>query len=319
MNPPSSSERSLLGFWQPRFWPAWLGIGLLRLLVMLPFRLQVSIGASVGRLMYLSLGDRRRVADVNLRLCFPDLPESERRRLLRMHFSSLGIGLFELGMAWWASDQRVRSLVRLDGIGNLQNALSGGRGALIVSGHFAATELTGRAVQLAVPNLAARYRPNRNPLVDQLLRRGRSRVAPIQIPKDNIRQLLRALKQGAGVWYASDQSYRRQHSVLVPFFGEPAMTNGALTHIARLSGAPVVPYFPRRLPKGRGYEVTLLPALKDFPTTDIGHDARRINALIEERIRLAPEQYYWIHRRFKGRPDQYPDPYRRPAGATAAP
>jgi KDO2-lipid IV(A) lauroyltransferase len=311
MEQPSPTHRSLLRFWQPRFWPVWLAIGLLRLLVLLPFRVQLVIGAGLGRLMYWLMPRRRAVAQVNLALCFPELDPRERRRLLRRHFASLGIGLFELGLAWWASDRRVGSLVRLDGLEHLERALSGGHGALIVSGHFSATELTGRAVRIAVPNLAALYRPVRNPLVDELLRRGRYNAAPVLIPKNSVRQLLRALKRGTAVWYASDQSYRRAHSVLVSFFGEPAMTNASLTHIARLSGAPIVPYFPRRMADGSGYHVTLRPALADFPTDDLARDARRINALLEERIRLAPEQYYWIHRRFKGRPEGFPDPYAR--------
>jgi KDO2-lipid IV(A) lauroyltransferase len=308
MNPPRSNTRPLWAFWQPRYWPIWLGVGLLRLLVLLPFRAQLVLGAGLGQLMHLLLRNRRRIAAINLRLCFPDLGEDERRRLLRRHFASLGIGIFDQGMAWWASDRRVKKLVRIDGIEHLSEALRGGRGAILLSGHFPATELTGRAVKLEVPELAALYRTTRNPLVDELLRRGRRRTAAV-IPKDNMRQLLRTLKQGSAVWYAPDQSYRRQYSVLLPFFGEPAMTNGALTHIARLSGAPVVPYFPRRLADGSGYHATIMPALEGFPTGDLAADARRVSALFEERIRLAPDQYYWVHRRFKGRPEGYPDPY----------
>lgn len=310
MDEPAADRPSLLRFWHPRYWPVWLGIGLLRLLVLLPFRLQLALGTVLGWLLYALLPSRRHVADVNLRICFPECTAAERRRLVRRHFTSLGIAFFDLGMAWWASDRRVQSLVRIDGLENLRDALRGGRGALLLSGHFPATELTGRALRLQVPELAAVYRPSRNPLVDELLRRGRQRTAEV-IPKDSIRQLLRALKRGFGVWYAPDQSYRRQHSVLVPFFGEPAMTNAALSHIVRLSGAPVVPYFPRRLAGGRGYEATILPALEDFPTGDPARDAERVNALFEARIRCAPEQYYWVHRRFKGRPEGFPDPYRR--------
>jgi KDO2-lipid IV(A) lauroyltransferase len=129
------------------------------------------------------------------------------------------------------------------------------------------------------------------------------------IPKESMRQMIRRLSQGVSVWYAPDQSYRRRYSVLIPFFGEPAMTNAALTHIARISGAPVVPFFARRLPKGKGYLVTIEPALTEFPTDDPEADARRVNALLERQIRVAPEAYYWIHRRFKGRPAGYPDPY----------
>jgi KDO2-lipid IV(A) lauroyltransferase len=311
MNQPEHNRTSLFRFWQPRFWPIWLGVALLRLLVLLPYRAQLPVGASLGRLMHAFMRRRRAVAAVNLRLCLPALGEREQGELLRRHFASLGIGLLELGMAGWASDWRIDRLVRVEGVEHLEEAMRGGRGVIVLSGHFAATELAARAVQLRVPDVAGLYRPLRNPLLDELLRRGRGRLAPTLIPKDSMRQLLRTLKKGTAVWYAADQSYRRRYSVLVPFFGEPAMTNGALTQIARLSGSPVVPFFPRRLPGGQGYEARILPALAGFPTGDVAADARRVNALLEEQIRLAPEQYYWIHRRFKGRPEGYPDPYRK--------
>lgn len=310
MNSPPGQRASLSGFWHPRYWPLWLGAGLLRLLIVLPFRVQLALGAGLGRLLCLLLRERRRVAAVNLRLCFPELGERERARLLRRHFSSLGIGLFELGMAWWASDRRIQSLVRIEGFENLSNALRCGRGVLVVSGHFSGGEITGRAMKALVPQYGVLYRPVRNPLLDEFLRRARARAVQFVIPKDSIRGLLRVLKQGIAVWYAADQSYRRQHSVLVPFFGEPAMTNGALTPIARLSAAPVVPYFPQRLADGSGYRVSILPALEDFPSGDVAADTQRVLALLEAHIRQAPEQYYWVHRRFKGRPEGFPDPYR---------
>lgn len=310
MNNPSHKPLLLLRFWQPRYWPLWLGVGLLRLLVLLPFRVQLLLGSAAGHIMYVLLPARRRVAAANLRLCFPELSAVARRRLLRRHFASLGIALFELAMTWWASDGRIRALVQFDGLENLREALNQGRGAVVLSGHFAGTELTGRALMQDIAELAAMYRPFRNPLLDELMQRARRRALHVLIPKDNLRQLIRTLRQGFAVWYAPDQSYRRQYSVLVPFFGEPAMTNAALTHIARLSGSPVVPYFPQRLDGARGYRVTILPALADFPSGDLATDAQRVTALFEEHIRRAPEQYYWVHRRFKGRPEGYPDPYR---------
>jgi KDO2-lipid IV(A) lauroyltransferase len=308
MNKPDHSP-SLRSFWQPRFWHIWLGFGLLRLLVWLPYSLQRSAGGALGLLAFLALPGRRAIAATNLRLCFPELGPRGRGALLRKHFGSLGLQVIELGMTWWASDARVRRLIRIEGLEHLQKATAGGTGAILLSGHFAAVEFSGRRLQLDFPQIAAVYRPNRNPLVDEILRRGRSRAVVDLIAKDSMRQLIRRLSQGVSVWYAADQSYRRRYSVLIPFFGEPTMTNGALTHIARISGAPVVPFFSRRLPDGSGYQITILPALEGFPTGDMEADAKRITALLEDRIRLAPEEYYWIHRRFKGRPAGFPDPY----------
>ena len=307
----SSDDREqvpLYRFWQPRFWLIWLGLGVLRGLILLPYGLQLQLGRALGWVLQRVLAERCRIADTNLRLCFPELSGSDRRRLVNRHFQSLGITVFELGLTWWATDQRLERLVTFEGEEHVRAALAQGRGVILLTGHFAAAELTGRAMRRKFPNLAALYRKNRNPLVDEVLRRGRSRAVWPLIPKDSIRQLLRTLQNGQLVYYAADQAYQRKYSVLVPFFGQPAMTNGALSHIARMSGAPVVPFLSRRLDGGRGYHVTALPALENFPTADIGADAARTNRVIEDMIRLAPEQYYWVHRRFKGRPD-LPDPY----------
>jgi KDO2-lipid IV(A) lauroyltransferase len=153
------------------------------------------------------------------------------------------------------------------------------------------------------------YRPSRNPLVDELFKRVRKRSAPILIPKDALRRVVRTLRRGMPVWYAPDQSHRRAQSALIPFFGEPAMTSTGLSELARLGNAVVVPLFPTRLPDGRGYRLDILPALEDFPGASPEDDARRVNAILEAHIRKVPEQYYWLHRRFKGRPEGYADPY----------
>ncbi|MFO1354568.1 MAG: LpxL/LpxP family Kdo(2)-lipid IV(A) lauroyl/palmitoleoyl acyltransferase [Gammaproteobacteria bacterium] len=304
MTPPS-----LLRFWQPRFWPTWAGLGVLRLLTLLPFRAQRAAGALLGRLGLLLARERRVIAATNLRLCFPELGKQERDALLRRHFASLGLQLIELGMALWASDARVRRLWRIEGLEHLREALARGHGAILLSGHFAAVEYSGRRFCMEIPHTAAIYRPNRNPLLDAILLRMRIRTIRRLVPKDSIRKLIRCLGEGETVWYAPDQSFRRKGSVLVPFFGVPAMTSGALTGLARVSGAPVVPYFATRRADGRGYEIRIEPALADFPGGDPAADAARINAVLERHIRQAPEQYYWVHRRFKGRPAPLPDPY----------
>ena len=229
---------------------------------------------------------------------------------MRAHFTSLGIGIFDYALAMWASDRRVRRLVQLEGLENLLKPLRAGRGVILLSGHLPAIELTGRALALHVPDMAAIYRPHKNPLIHELMRRGRSRSVRRQIPKRDIRQMLRLLKQGGvPVWYASDQSFRGKGALLVPFFGVPAMTNPALSQLARIGDTVVLPYLTRRLPRARGYLARILPPLEDFPSADPAADALRVHRLLEAHIREAPAQYYWIHRRFKDRPPELGNPY----------
>lgn len=315
----------LAHFWQPRYWPVWAGIGILKLASVLPVRTQLAIGRGLGRLLYRVLPGRRRIAATNLALCFPERSAAERQAMLRLHFESLGMTVMEQGLAWWGSDALVERHVELIGEEHLQAALSTGRRVILLTGHFASQEFTGRAMKLRHPTLAVLYRPSKNPLIDEVLRRIRGRSASILIPKQSMRRMIRTLRDGVPVWYAPDQSHRRAMSALVPFFGEPAMTTTALTEIVRLADAIVVPLMPTRLrddmPGDRAgvrtgfgrYTVEVLPPVAGFPGTSPEDDARRINELLEAQIRKVPEQYYWIHRRFKGRPAPLPDPYARPA------
>jgi len=296
-------------FWQPRYWPTWLGIGLLRLIVLLPHGARLATGRALGRLVRRLLGNRRRVVTRNLELCFPELSEAERADLEMRHFESLGMGAIEVGIAWWCPQAEIERMSSVEGLKHLHAALAGGKGVLMWSGHFAITELSGRILGPHMPPMAAMYRPSNNPLNDQLMRRARGISTDELITKSEVRSLLKALKANKPVWYAADQAYNRKGTVLVPFFGEPASTNTSVSQIARVSGAPVVPFFPQRLDDGNRYVLRFLPPLEDFPSDDPEADAARLNRLLEEAIREVPEQYYWVHRRFKGRPEGYPDPY----------
>jgi len=307
--PADDDSQPLYRFWQPRYWAIWIGVGLLRINASLPYRAQLATGRALGSLLYRVLRSRRRIAAVNLALCFPDFTPAARQRLLREHFASLGITVIEHALAWWASDALVRRLVELRGGEHVEQAIAAGRGVILLSGHFGALEFSGRAFRLSCPTPAAFYRPSRNPLVDEILRRLRKKSAPILIPKQSLRRVVRTLRQGVPLWYAPDQSYRRAQSALVPFCGVPAMTTTALTELARLGNAAVLPLLPTRLPDGKGYRIDILPALENFPGASPEDDARRVNAILEAHIRQVPEQYYWLHRRFKGRPAPYADPY----------
>ena len=310
-NDSDTADRSpLRRFWQPRHWPVWVGLGLLRMASLLPVRVQLALGRGLGRLVYWALPKRRRIAAINLGLCFPELPAAERDELVRRHFGSLGMTLMEHGLTWWASDALVRERVEVRGAEHLRAAVATGRGVVLLTGHFGAQEFAGRAFQLTTPVIGALYRPNKNALVDAVLMRIRGRAVSLMIPKQSMRRMIRALRQGTPVWYAPDQSHRRSFSALIPFLGEPAMTTTALSEIVRLGDAVVLPVLPRRFPATGRYTLEIQPALADFPGATPEDDARRVNALLEAHIRLAPEQYYWIHRRFKGRPPPLPDPYK---------
>lgn len=290
----------------PRYWGHWLAVGILWSASHLPLGLQHWLGNRLGDLFYLLGRRRRNIARINIDLCFPELDEAERARLVRAHFRAAGFGLFETTLSWWGSDRRLRKLVRTEGLEHLQGALARGKGALLLSAHFTTLELVGRLLILFQP-FAAMYRPHENPVVEYLFARNRSRHCDRAIRRDDVKGLLRALKDNLPVWYAQDQSKGGKNSVIVPFFGEPAATQTSTHRIARASGAPVLPFFGMREPDGR-YRLTIHPPLEDFPTDDPVADTARVNAVIEDAVRSAPEQYFWAHRRFRKRKG-LADPY----------
>ena len=299
----------LYRFWQPRYWGLWLALLLLWIITLLPFRGQMRIGQALGRGAMPLMTKRRNIARVNLCLCFPELDNTAIDTLVREHFESLGMSMIEMVLAWSMSEQRAQGLVDVTGIDIPIRELKEGHAIIFLSGHFPAGEVTGVAVQPTIGSAAAMYRPVGNVFVDQIVRRARQRSFTDLIPKDSLRQMLKLLKKGVPIWYASDQAYDRKGSALIPFFGEPAMTNCALTQIAKMSDAKVIPFLPRRKSDLSGYEVTFQPALENFPTEDMEADAQRVHRLLEEHIREAPAQYYWVHRRFKNRPPPHTDPY----------
>lgn len=294
----------------PRYWPTWLGLGLLRLFEPLPFPLLVWLGRRVGGLLVMLPLGFVRIARRNLELCFPEKTVEEREKVLRAHFRSVGIGLFETAISWWSPDERIRKLTQLEGQEHLQAALARGRGAILLSAHFTTLEIGARALCARVA-ASIMYRPTSNPVLENFLMRNRGKRARRAIPRDDIRTLISALKNNEPVWYAPDQSYRKKGAEMVPFFGIPAATNTATSRLTRMTGAAVLPYFPERLPGSRGYRMVIQPMLENFPGDSAVADAQRFNASIEAQVRMVPEQYLWIHRRFKGLSPDYPNYYDR--------
>lgn len=302
------AKRRKHSLYSPVVWPSWIALGLLWLgSRLLSYRAALALGRLIGRLVYRLSPRRRHIAEVNLAICFPALSEAQRAERLREHFDSLGIGMLMMGFAWWAGDEKLRPLVEIEGLDQLEASLDKGRGVILLSAHFTDLEMTGRLLSLHQP-IAVMYRPHENPAIEWAFSRNRQRRFEAAIPRNEIRQVVRTLKRNLPVWYAPDQSFKGRNSTLAPFFGEPAGTNTATSRLAKISGADVILFSGYRKADGSGYRLILHPPLADFPGEDLQQDATRINGLIEQAIDYAPAQYLWIHRRFKKR-KVIPDPY----------
>ncbi|MBS0579779.1 MAG: LpxL/LpxP family Kdo(2)-lipid IV(A) lauroyl/palmitoleoyl acyltransferase [Proteobacteria bacterium] len=301
-----------LRLFAPRYWPTWIGLGLLRLLVLLPFPALCVVGRGIGALMLRLPLRFAAIARRNIEICLPELDGPARERLLVEHFASLGMSFVEIPLAWWCPPRRMAKLIRTVGAEHVHAALARGRGALLLTGHFTVLELAGRAVA-TITRTGFLYRPPKNEVLAYVLGKLRSRHGGHAIPRDDIRAFIGALKNNEAVWYAPDQSFRKKGAQMVPMFGIPAATNTFTSRLAQLTGAPVLPYFLQRLPGSQGYLTTIYPPLENFPTDDPVADAERFNHMIEAQVRRAPEQYLWIHRRFKGLTPDYPDYYAREA------
>lgn len=291
----------------PRYWGSWLGIGVLRLVCLLPLPLALAFGEGLGWLAGRVAPGRRHVVRVNLQLCFPELDAAAREKQVDAHFRALGAGVIEAGLAWWASDARLRACSEMVGLEHLDTELAAGHGVLLLTGHFTTLELGARIVAVHRP-FHPMYRPLNNGLMDYFMHRWRGARAGLDaLPRDDLRALVRALREGRAIWYAPDQTLDSRHSVFVPFFGVPTLTITATSRLARMGRARVVPYFPQRV--GARYRIIFQPALENFPGGDEAADAARVNQAVEQGIRQAPDQYFWVHRRFKARPQGAPPVY----------
>lgn len=303
----------------PRYWLLWLGLGLLWLVVRLPYRVLLALGRLLGCAMYWCMPERRRIAQVNLELCFPQWSAERREEVLRANFASNGIALFEMAMAWWWPKKRLARLAHIEGLEHLEQARTAGQGAVLMSLHFTTLEL-GAALLGQRATIDGMYREHGNAAFDFVQRHGRERhnADAVAIEREDVRAMFKSLRAGRAIWYAPDQDYGRKASVFVPLFGVQAATVTATSTFARLGKARVIPFTQTRLPGGQGYKLTVHPPLEGFPTPDEVADALRINQWVEQAILQQPEQYMWVHRRFKTRPEGEERPYidkrKRPRG-----
>jgi KDO2-lipid IV(A) lauroyltransferase len=285
-------------------------LGFLWLFHWLPLGVQAVLGNGFGRLGYRLVGSRRKVALRNLELCFPELSAAERERLAKEHFRWLGRSLLERGLLWYASPERLRRLIRVEGSADL--AERSDKPVMWLAPHFMALDVAGVSILLFQKKKAVSiYQRQSDPVVDRALRRGRLRFGNAEIfaRDDAGRALVRAIRRGEAFFNLPDMDFGTRDAAFVPVFGIEATTLLAPSRMARALDMVVQPVVAEILPGGAGYRVRFEAPWADFPTDDAVADSARMNRWIESEIRKNPAQYLWVHRRFKTRPPGEPPLY----------
>ncbi len=283
---------------------------LMWLLHFLPLSVLARLGKGLGALLYLLGRERRRVTLTNLALCFPQKTEAERTALAKRHFAAFGRSFVERGLLWWSSPSRLRRIVRVEGMANLDAQM--GRPIILLVPHFVGLDMGWTRLTLE-RNMVSIYANQKNLLFNAALYRGRTRFGDSRLlsRQEGTRPALRAMRNGFPFYYLPDMDYGERDTIFVPFFGVPAATITGLSRLARMSGALVLPVITQMLPGDEGYVVRIQPPWVDFPGDNIEDDTRRMNAYIEQAVAHLPEQYFWLHKRFKTRPPGEPSPYEK--------
>ena len=278
-----------------------IGLGLIWLLHFLPLRRLAPLGERFGGLLYAFGRERRHIALTNLRLCYPQMGEAEREQLARAHFRAFGRSFIERGLLWWSPPEDIRRLVRVEGLERVR-ALAGQPVILFVP-HFVGLDMGWTRLTLEL-DMVSIYAQQKNFFFNAALYKGRLRFGNSRLlsRQEGVRQAIRGMKAGQPFYYLPDMDYGQRDTIFVPFFNVPAATITGLSRLARMTGAKIVPCIARMLPGEAGYVVELGEPWRDYPGESIEADTLRMNAWIEQRVNEMPEQYYWVHKRFKTRP-----------------
>ncbi|MBT3437293.1 MAG: LpxL/LpxP family Kdo(2)-lipid IV(A) lauroyl/palmitoleoyl acyltransferase [Oceanospirillaceae bacterium] len=308
-NPKTPSDLpSLSRFYGPKYWLIWLGLACLRITIVLPWRWRMAVGRAIGWLLYQLSARRRVIAETNINLCFPHLRPSQKNHLVQATFADNGVGIIETAMAWWSSRQTFNQRVSVTGSELIEQAQSEGRGVLLVGAHYTSLDLGGILLAPSHPYYAT-YQRHGNALMDTIIRGGRLRHLPGMVERDDIRQVMRLLKQGKTVWLAPDQDVGPERSVFAPFFGVDAATTPIISRLAQATGAKVLQFSHHRINQDANYLLTISDTLASIPSGNIEQDTACLNAAIEAQVANYPSQYLWLHRRFKTRPANSPSIY----------
>ncbi|SMN10746.1 Lipid A biosynthesis lauroyl acyltransferase [uncultured Candidatus Thioglobus sp.] len=289
-------------FYHPKFIPTWILIGLMKFGARLSFKMQVSIGKGIGRMIYPLAGKFRKIALINLSKCFPDKNEATIKKLAKQHFESIGISLFEVANCFYLDDERLKNRYTIQNKNLLEEALAQNKNIILLVGHFTTMMLAGR-ILLQNFKFADVYRPQNNALFDAEMTKRFTQYGSTLIKVKDSRALIKTLKSGLPIWYAPDQDLgiNNSRSVFAPFFNVQTATINATAKLAKIDNTVVIPLAFSR--NDSGYELAFSPAIDNYPSTDAKQNATLSNQILEKQILKAPDQYLWIHRRFKTRPD----------------
>ena len=310
------SEKSAAGqasfewsFFHPRYWLLWLFLILLRVLVFLPLPVLHIMGRAIGRVFYRVNEKRRRIARINIDLCFPELSGEEKDSLVLRHFEAYGANIFDLAICWWAPSPRLDRLTTVHGLERYLALVEQGRSVVLVTGHILTVDLCGHYISRYQAGVSM-MKPLKNRLLNWMMYRGRMRNGNLMVTREQgMRPMVRYLRQGYTGYFMPDEDFGSPASVFAPFFGIQSWTVTSLSMMARLGNADVLPIFMHSLPGGRGYELFIDPPLENFPSGDDLIDATNMNRALEKGIRKMPEMYAWTFKLFKTRPDGEQAPY----------
>lgn len=287
--------------WAPKHWPTWALRGMMYLLSRPNLKQRTAIGRALGQISYRVAKSRRRIAEANIHACFPELSKEQRERLIKKTLVENTIGVMETAAAWFRPTEEFLDCTEFYGTENLLNPLKEGHGVLLIGGHYTTLDMGGALLSLVTP-YDVTYRANNDAVLDWVIRKGRERFTDHQLERSEVRQVLKALRGGRVLWYAPDQDYGWRRSVFAPFFGVATATVKATSKFAAQPNTKTLFISHFRKKDDSGYAVFFSPVLENFPTGDETEDARIVNEILEKEIRRVPEQYMWVHRRFKSRP-----------------
>lgn len=288
-------------FLLPKYWLIWLSIALLYCISWLPYRFQLFLSKGMGKLLKVFAKKRYHIAKRNLALCFPHYSEQQRNKLLSDNLDNAGMAIFESSMGWWWPTWRVAQKAEFEGYELIEQILAKGKGVLAYAIHNMNLEFSCRVAGLKHPSVVF-YRKHKNKLMEFMQYHGRTRSNKYMIPRKDVAGLISALNNGEICFYLPDQDYGRTRCEFAPLFAVPqaATTTGSLLFAQHANCETV---FLVSIRTATGYKIKILPALDNFPSGDDNYDVSRINRMIEQLILMAPEQYLWMHKRFKTRPD----------------